>query len=409
MNRIANRLPPAALLLPALFVVGPNVGLAQDITLVAAGDVEWSRVTKPPQVAFDSEQRWREDGWMRVPYILTDESRPFLEDKLGKKFETPRSHHIISIHYGLEFDSPEDMARYPFRNIAPVLREADVAFANLETPLSDRARYSGAFRVSPAFADGLRWAGIDVVSTANNHALDAEGQGLLDTREALFQAGVGAVGTGRNLDEARRPFIIERDGIKIAFFGYAHYVLVGGSAFALPDRAGVVPLDPFIIREDIRRIRDEVDYVAVSFHWGIENSQDTHPAARAFAHDVIDAGADLILGHHPHVPRGIEVYKGKVIVYSFGNLIFGHNHTYWMDNYVTRMTLTPEEIAKVEILPVAGRGNHLSQPYVLAGEEARALLEDVQARSAQLDTRMDIEGDVGTIVPRTAVLRAGQQ
>jgi poly-gamma-glutamate synthesis protein (capsule biosynthesis protein) len=408
MKRSVTYLVPAALLLSALFFGAPNIGVAQEVTLIAAGDVEWSRVTKPPQVAFDSEERWREDGWMRVPYILTAESQPYLEEKLGKKFETPESHHILAIHYGLEFDTPGEMARYPFRNIAPILREADVAFANLETPLSDRGRYVGAFRGSPAFADGLRWAGIDVVSTANNHALDAEGEGLLDTRAALFQAGVGAVGTGRNLEEARRPFIIERQGIKIAFLGYAHYVNLGAAAFALPDRAGVVPLDPFIIKEDIARVRDEVDYVAVSFHWAIENSQDTHPAARALAHDVIDAGADLILGHHPHVPRGVEVYKGKVIVYSFGNLIFGHNHTYWMDNYVARMTLTPSEIARVEILPVAGRGNHLSQPYVLQGEQAQTLLQDIQARTAQLDTQMDIEGDIGIITPQTATIRSSR-
>jgi poly-gamma-glutamate synthesis protein (capsule biosynthesis protein) len=149
-----------------------------------------------------------------------------------------------------------------------------------------------------------------------------------------------------------------------------------------------------------------VDYVAVSFHWAIENSQDTHADARAFAYEVIDEGADIILGHHPHVPRGVEVYNGKVIFYSFGNLIFGHNHTYWMDNYLGRLTLTPDEITKVEILPVAGTGQNLSQPYLLEGEEAQALLQDVQARSAQLDTRMEIEGDVGIIIPRTAPISA---
>ncbi len=405
MKRFVRTTMAALVVSPLLLLVGAATSDAQVVTLVAGGDIEWSRTTKAPGLIFDPPQAFgqraaqEEGAWRRVPYVITAESKPYLEEKLGRALETPTSHHIRAIHYGLDFESPEELAQYPLRNVAPTLREADIAFANLETPLSDRARNSGAFVTPTAFADGLRWAGIDVVSTANNHALDAEGQGLLDTKAALWQAGVGAVGTGRNLEDARRPYIIERKGIKVAFLGYAMFVNAGNSAFALPDHAGVVPLDPFIIKEDIRRVRDEVDYVAVSFHWAIENSQDTHPAARAFAHDVIDAGADIILGHHPHVPRGVEIYNGKVIFYSFGNLIFGHNHTYWMDNYLGRLTLTRDQITKVEILPVSGRGTHLSQPYLLEGEEAQELLVDIQTRTAQLDTRMDIEGDVGIIVP----------
>lgn len=335
---------------------------------------------------------------MQVPYLNNDTNRRFLGGE-GYTLETTESHHVRAIQYGLDFDSPEDMARYPLERIAPVLRSADIAFANLETPLSDRARHNGAFRTPTAFADGLRWAGIDVVSTANNHALDAEGDGLADTKEALWRAGVGAVGTGMDLEDARRPFIVERNGIRVGFLGYSQFVNGGTSNFAQPSRPGVAPLDPFLIEEDIRRLRDQVDYVVLSFHWNIENSQETHPKAREFAHRMVDAGADIILGHHPHVPRGVETYKGKVIFYSFGNLIFGHNHTYWMDNYVARLTLEPERIRQVEILPVSGRGTGLSQPYLLEGDEARAVLEDVQARTRQLDSTMEIQGDVGVIRP----------
>lgn len=370
---------------------------AQQITLVAGGDIEWSRIVKPPDVYLDPPRR-EEGDWMQVPYLNNDTNRRFLGGE-GYTLETTESHHVRAIQYGLDFDSPEDMARYPLERIAPVLRSADIAFANLETPLSDRARHNGAFRTPTAFADGLRWAGIDVVSTANNHALDAEGDGLADTKEALWRAGVGAVGTGMDLEDARRPFIVERNGIRVGFLGYSQFVNGGTSNFAQPSRPGVAPLDPFLIEEDIRRLRDQVDYVVLSFHWNIENSQETHPKAREFAHRMVDAGADIILGHHPHVPRGVETYKGKVIFYSFGNLIFGHNHTYWMDNYVARLTLEPERIRQVEILPVSGRGTGLSQPYLLEGDEARAVLEDVQARTRQLDSTMEIQGDVGVIRP----------
>jgi poly-gamma-glutamate synthesis protein (capsule biosynthesis protein) len=398
MSVLSRRRTPALaglLLLPTLLM--PDSAAGQQVSLVAGGDIEWSRITKTPDIYQDPASR-SEGDWMQVPYLNGETQRQFLASK-GRVLETPRTHYIAAIHYNLSFDSREDEARYPFRNIAPVLREADIAFANLETPLSDNARHSGAFRTPTAFADGLRWAGIDVVSTANNHALDAEGQGVLDTRDVLWRAGVGAVGTGRDLADARKPFILERNGMKVGFLGYAQFVNAGTSAFAQEDRSGVAPLDPFIIEEDIRALRDQVDYVVVSFHWNIENSQDTHPDARAFAHRVIDAGADVILGHHPHVPRGVEVYKGKVIFYSLGNFIFGHNHDYWMNNYLARLTLTPSGIPEVEILPISGRANNLSQPLLLEGAEADALLKDIQARTRLLDTSMEIRGNVGIIRP----------
>ncbi len=368
---------------------------AQEITLVAAGDIEWSRIVRRPEL-FMQPQRPEVGGWRRVPYLNGPEQRVYLESE-GRALETAQSHHVRAIQYGLEFDSVEEMSRYPFRSMVPLLREADIAFANLETPLSDRAGQIGAFRTPTAFADGLRWAGLDVVSTANNHALDAGEEGLLDTREALWRAGLGAIGTGADLEDARRPFIIERNGIRVGFLGYAIAVNMGTWGFAQPGRAGVAPLDPFLIEEDIRRLRDQVDHVVLSFHWAIENSQETHPVALAFARRMIDAGADVILGHHPHVPRGVEVYRGRVILYSLGNFVFGHNHTYWMDNYVARLTLGTESVVSVEILPVAGTGNHLSQPYLLDGGDAERVLEDIAALSEKLGTTLRIEEAVGWV------------
>jgi poly-gamma-glutamate synthesis protein (capsule biosynthesis protein) len=372
----------------------PQSAGTQQITLIAGGDIEWSRAVKPPDVYFDRERE--EGGWIPVPYLNNPESIAHLAS-LGVAIDTTRGHHKTSIQYGLTFNSREEEARYPLQRIAPVLQSADIAFANLETPLTDRGRHTGAFKTPTSFADALKWAGIDVVSTANNHAMDAEEPGLFDTIEALARVGIGHVGTGRNLEDARKPFVIERNGIKVAFLGYAQFVNGGPAAFAQPNRSGVMAMNPILIKEDIRRIRDQVDYVVVSFHWSIENSQDTHSEDRKFAQDIIDSGADIIIGHHPHVPRGVEIYKNKPIFYSFGNLIFGHSHDYWMDNYLARLTLTKQGVTQVEILPVAGKGTNLAQPYLLEGAEARALLEDIQARTAKLDTRMEIEGNRGVI------------
>ena len=376
----------------------------QEITILAVGDIEWSRTTKAPAMYYDaapagrSNVLWhRDDGWIRVPYAATPEARDVLEAALDTTLITEEAHHLRAHHYDLSFEDGQEEARYPFHGTADLLRDADIAFANLETPLSDDARWSGAFRTPSAFADALAWAGIDIVATANNHSLDAEGEGLLDTIDHLRRAGVGHAGTGRDLADARRPYIVERGGLRVAFLAYAQFVNDGGSSFATPSQSGVVPMDPLLIREDIARVRDRVDFVAVSFHWGIENSQDVHPGMRAFAHEVLDAGADAILGHHPHVPRGIEVRDGKPIVYSMGNFIFGHGHDYWMDNIAVRLHMGAEGATRLDILPIAGRGDALSQPYLLEGEAARTLLEDIRARSADLGTTVRIEANAGVI------------
>lgn len=391
----------------------PAAVRAQDVSLVAAGDIEWSRAVKPPaaytweptleaMIAVRDESAMR--TWTDVPFL----NRPAMRDSIaarigremvGRQIDGPGAHHRAAIIYPLAFNSLQEELRYPFQRLRSVIQEADVAFSNLEMPLSDRARHTGAFLGNPAFADALRWGGFDVVSTANNHAFDGEVRGLLDTIDALDRAGVGSVGSGIDLDEARKPHVIEVNGISIAFLAYTWSVNeVGSWGFANRALPGVMPLDPTLIKDDIRRIRDQVDYVAVSFHWAIENSKETHPEARAFAYDIIDAGADIILGHHPHVPRGVEVYNGRVIFYSLGNFVFGHGHTYWGDNYVARLRLTRDgRIMQVEILPIAGRGNDMSQPYLLSGARAQALLEEVQQLTASLDTRMEIADDVGVI------------
>lgn len=386
------------------FTSVPAAGLAaQEITLLAGGDINWSRTLKPAPAFFDRDSL-KKGEWPKVPFLNTPESIAYLR-ATGVNPDTALKRDRNNIEYDLKFASDEEEQRYPLQKVAPLMQSADAAFANFENPAAAAGRWTGAFKASPTFADALRWAGIDVVSVANNHAFDDGEEGLEETTRNLWRAGVGYVGGGRDLEDARRPFVLERKGLKIAFLGYTQFVNGGPDAFANAGKSGVVPLDPRIIKEDIQRVRKDVDYVVVSFHWGTENHQETEPAQREFAHAVIDAGADIILGHHPHVPRGVEVYNGKVIVYSFGNLIFGHSHAYWMDNYLARFTLDRKGIKQVELVPIAGKLTTLSQPYVLTGEPARALLTDIQKRSAELDTKLDIKGDVGIVKPASAALK----
>ncbi|VAW10375.1 Capsule biosynthesis protein capA [hydrothermal vent metagenome] len=375
---------------------------AQEVTLIAGGDVEWSRMINKPKYYYDSDkasEKMRKDGWRRLSFIASDESKSHMINTYGVDPDSPKKHHIKSIPLNLEFSTVEEEYAHPFLKIAPILKKADIAFINLETPLSDTARQIGAFKTSTAFAKAIKDAGVDVVSTANNHSLDAEGVGLIETKEVLLANKIEVIGTGFNLEDARKPVIIEKDNIKIAFLAYTYGVNPTRTdiGFAFHNRSGAMPLDPFLIKEDIKRVRQQVDYIVLSFHWGLENKQEIHPASIEFAHDMIDSGADVILGHHPHVPRGIEIYNGKPIVYSMGNLIFGHTHTNWKDNFLARITFSKKKICKLEIVPVAGKMQDIGQPFVLDGDRAKEFLEEIKTQSEPLNTTLTIKKNIGTV------------
>ena len=153
------------------------------------------------------------------------------------------------------------------------------------------------------------------------------------------------------------------------------------------------------MKEDIRKLRPQVDYVLVAIHWATSRSAEVSPDNRAFAHDLIDAGADVILGHHPPHPKGIEVYHGKVIVYAPSNVLRGRYAQTWDDGYLAQFTLGPKAVEKVELMPI-GRGQpegQLAQPTLMQGATARQLLENLRSRSAALDTSMAIDGENGVI------------
>jgi len=233
-----------------------------------------------------------------------------------------------------------------FANVADVLRSADITFAQLEQMYSDKgcpgpihASYSNPINIS-AFSH----IGLDVAGLAGNHALDWGAEALLDTIRRLREAGIGVLGAGANLDEARQPLIFEKNGCKIAFLGYC---CTGPEGYeATHSKPGFAPVrvwtlykqldyqpgtPPLVVTfpykedmddmiADIRKVKTRADVVIVSIHWGIHFQPVSIPDYEfEVGHAAIDAGADLILGHHPHLLKGIEIYKGKVIFHSLGN------------------------------------------------------------------------------------------
>jgi len=231
------------------------------------------------------------------------------------------------------------------------LAAADLRFAQVERVYSTRGALQvhsggGHSRLDPRFASVFGDCGFDVVSVASNHAMDWGEDALLDTVELFRERGMAVVGAGRNLREARRPAIVEKNGLRIAFLAYCS-ILQNGYA-AARDKEGIAPLrahtyyephdyqagvPPKVVTvpyeddlagmlEDIAEARKHAHAVVLSLHWGI------HFMPRLIAdyqvtvaNAAFRAGADLILGHHAHVPKAIEVYKGKAIFYSIGNFI----------------------------------------------------------------------------------------
>lgn len=199
--------------------------------------------------------------------------------------------------------------RYPFEAIEPLLQENDITLVNLEGPVTDfRPRplnpNNTTFTFSPALLPTLKEVGINLVTLANNHTRDFGEKGFDQTRSYLTSAGIDFYGDNKNSEGI--SYIKDIRGIKIGFIGYNQY---RGSNFE-----GVL--------SEIRILRPEVSFLIVSSHWGIEYKKLFAASQQKEAHQIIDAGADVILGHHPHVIQPIEIYNNKVIFYSLGNFLF---------------------------------------------------------------------------------------
>jgi len=211
---------------------------------------------------------------------------------------------------------------FPLRDLAPVLQAADIAFVNLESPFSDRGpmvERGMIFKAEPEMIAALEVAGIDVVSTANNHARDQGSHGVEFTLDWLERHQIAVAGTGISAEAAHAGAVIERKGIKFGFLAYT-YDQSNGNHTDMDDRVAV--MDVARMREDVAQLRTRADAIIVSMHAGTEYSPKANAQQVAFAHAAIDAGASVVVGHHPHVTQPWEKYGRGVIFYSLGNLVF---------------------------------------------------------------------------------------
>ncbi len=208
-----------------------------------------------------------------------------------------------------------------------VINEADYFVANEEFPFSTRGEQAKdkqyTFRVDPTYASWFNDLGIDLVTLANNHTLDYGTEALLDTVDTLDDIGIRHIGAGKNLESASQAVIVSLNNKKIAFIG-ATRVIPEANWAAGESSPGVFAAynDTDLINE-IKSVRAEADVVIVYMHWGVERQESPNEIQQTLAHNIVDAGADLVIGAHPHVLQGFEYYKDVPIAYSLGNFVFG--------------------------------------------------------------------------------------
>lgn len=275
------------------------------------------------------------------------------------------------------------------KELVDEMRGADLMMLNNEFPYSLRGvktpDKSYTFRADPKRVQILEEMGVDIVSLANNHALDYGPDALEDTFTTLEEAGIEYVGAGRNMDRAKAPIYFTVKGKKIAFIA-ASRVIFAMDWYATDTRLGMVgTYDPAIILESVKEAKENSDYVIIYVHWGVERQDTPEKYQRTLAKQYIDAGADAVIGCHPHVMQGFEFYKGKPIAYSLGN--------YWFNNTtreagLLKLYLEPNDTVRVQFLPTMG-----SKAYTYPITEAsdrKKYFEYLEKISFQVD--IDEEG-----------------
>lgn len=285
-------------------------------------------------------------------------------------------------------DDPEA----PFRPFAERLAAADITVANLESTLSDNGRPTqggDSFFADPRMLAGLHLAGIDGVSLANNHLGDYGGQAQRETFAELDRADIAWFGAGPDLDRARAPWIVEHEGSTIAFIGTesigetpaATDSSPGTNRLNMPPRTG--PLDTAAldrIVDDITQASTRADTVIVLPHWGTQYTHRPEPIQHEVASRFAEAGADLVIGGHPHWVQGWEQIGDTTVIHSLGNFIFDMQFSRQVQEGVfVEIELVDGAVTAIEPVPYVIR-DHVPQPA--SDEDAARILRDIQSTSS---------------------------
>jgi len=256
---------------------------------------------------------------------------------------------MLTRDVGREIEEMGDW-RWPFLKIGEYLSAADLTFGNLETTISERGYNVGSiysFRSNPKVVEGLKFAGFDILSVANNHMGDWTRTAFEDTFNILKASGIDYVGGGFDEEEAHSPLIKELKGTKFGFLGYtdlgAKYTKAEG------DVSGIAWANKEIVEKDVKNAKEKSDFLVVSFHFGDEYKTLSNARQKILARAAIDAGASLVIGHHPHVIQETEEYNGGFIAYSLGNFVFDQKFSKeTMEGLILKVIVKGAEILEAE-------------------------------------------------------------
>lgn len=303
-----------------------------------------------------------------------------------------------------------DMAQ-KFDLCRDLLRASDITFANLEGPYSDLGDTEpgriSSFRCPPAGIGVIQDAGFDIVSVANNHTMDLGGDAFLDTLSRLSAAGIRYVGGGENIAAARAPAVIERHGIRIAFLACATNINTPRKYAAGLETPGCAPMrvsallpDDHLNQEDlaallasVRAARRQFDAVIVSCHWGVSDGGTRTLAVHqmGLARRLAEAGADLVLGHHPHVEQAVAVIEGVPVCYSLGNFVLDYTgRAHPPTALAVEATVGRHGVARLRLIPITFEPL-TGRPYVPGpdNEQYRTVLSDLGAHAALRATTIE--------------------
>jgi poly-gamma-glutamate synthesis protein (capsule biosynthesis protein) len=283
---------------------------------------------------------------------------------------------------------------YPFEDIDEIINKNDLALFNLECPLSHaedgfpiNKRYS--FRADPEYAKGLKFAGFNIATIANNHTIDYGKSGFLKTMEVLEEHSIYSIGGGEDQNLAFQPLLVEKKGEAFAFFGHLEFLLEGTTfnkdqpypAFGQIDR----------LCSDIQKLNSHIDHIIVTFHWGQENVAIPTKRQISYAHKVIDAGADLVIGHHPHILQSIATYKNKLILYSLGNFVFDNSDKLQKQSVIFRCQFENGKLVNPELVPVYINN---CRPELASSQNTREIFEHLNRVSQPFQTTLSLNDSI---------------
>jgi Bacterial capsule synthesis protein PGA_cap len=285
------------------------------------------------------------------------------------------------------------------QSIAPTFEKSDFGFVNLESPLTTGGDAQGwkdvVIKGNPDLAPAMAASGINVVTMANNHAGDMGDSGLLDSIKYCEKHDIAVVGAGKDLEEAMAGTVLEtEDGVKVAFLGFTDVLPVGYPATS--SSPGVAPgrADLGAVKHAIRTAKKKADFVVVGWHWNFEYKRAPSPLEESEGKAAIDAGADIVFAHHPHLLDGVEAYHGGLIFYSLGNLVFSGFSGETAETVLVRAKVSENGI-DAQLVPVVGGGSGVPSPAT--GSQADNILRRVQGFSAALDTNVKIADGKGYV------------